>query len=77
MLLIMRKRDFRVSAASQTISFVGCRTFDEHKQSTTLVDIRGSNLSDVGSIPTISTFLTDTKEITVSVFLFNFNHQAF
>jgi len=53
--LTVRKRGFRVPAAGPAIVFVGGETSGDKIQPTTLVDIRGLNLSDAGSIPAIST----------------------
>ena len=51
----MRKRDFRVPVAGRAIAIVVCGLPGEINQATTLVDIRGSILSDAGSTPAIST----------------------
>ena len=44
--------------------FVSCRSPGDHKQVTTLVDVRCSNLLDAGSIPAIS-----TRDIPIAVCL--------
>ena len=49
------KEDFRVRAAGWKHSLVGQEASGEMRRPTTLVDIRGTNLSDSGSIPDIST----------------------
>ena len=51
----MRKRSFRASVTGRPVLGL-LRTVRREKQGTTLVDVRGTNLSDAGSIPAISTF---------------------